>query len=191
MVSARRGISHYVDYLDRERIVPTERGQAASVRFRANGNGVKISAKADYAVRAGAELAAAPGGRLVKGEELARAQAIPLEFLENILREMRVAGLVVAQRGTDGGYALARPANEITVAAVLEAVEGPLAGVQRVRLEDLAYPGAAARLGDVWIAMRESMWSVLGSVTLADLAAGNLPEFVGEIVATPEAQLPS
>jgi Rrf2 family protein len=152
---------------------------------------VKISAKADYAVRAAAELAAAPAGMLVKGEELARAQAIPLEFLENILREMRVAGLVVAQRGADGGYALARPAGEISVAAVLEAVEGPIAGVRRVKLEDLVYPGAAARLGDVWIAMRESMWSVLGSVTLADLAAGILPVSVSEIVATPEAQLPN
>jgi Rrf2 family protein len=143
---------------------------------------VKISAKADYAVRAAAELAAAPTGGLVKGEELARAQEIPLEFLENILRELRVAGLVVAQRGIDGGYALARPAREITVAEVLDAVEAPLAGVQRVRLEDLDYPGAAARLGDVWIAVRESMWAVLGSVTLADLAAGELPSSILEIV---------
>jgi Rrf2 family protein len=136
---------------------------------------VKISAKADYAVRAGAELAAAPFGRLIKGEEIARAQAIPLEFLENILRAMRIAGIVVTQRGHDGGYALARPAAEITVADVLDAVEPPLAGVQRIRLEDLAYPGAAAALGDLWIAMRESMLAVLGSVTLADLAAGDLP----------------
>jgi Rrf2 family protein len=153
------------------------------------GRRLKISAKADYAVRAAAELAAAPQGRLVKGEEVARAQAIPLEFLENILREMRVAGLVVAQRGTDGGYALARPPAEITVAEVMNAVEGPLAGVQRTALEDLAYPGAAARLVDVWIAMRASMRAVLGSVTLADLAAGNLPESVLEIVATPDAWL--
>jgi Rrf2 family protein len=135
---------------------------------------VKISAKADYAVRAAAELAAAPIGRLVKGEELARAQGIPLEFLENILRAMRVAGIVVAQRGVDGGYALARPADQITVADVLDAVEGPIAGVQRVPLEDLDYPGAAASLVDVWIAMRASMRAVLGSVTLADLAAGDL-----------------
>ena len=126
----------------------------------------------------------------MKGEELARAQGIPLEFLENILREMRVAGIVVAQRGTDGGYGLARPADQITVAEVLEAVEGPLSGVQRTRLEDLAYPGAAARLGDVWIAMRASMRTVLGSVTLADLANGDLPPSVLEIIAAPGAHLP-
>jgi Rrf2 family protein len=142
---------------------------------------VKISAKADYAVRAAAELAAAPHGQLIKGEEIARAQEIPLEFLENILRAMRIAGIVVTQRGHDGGYALARPAAAITVAEVLDAVEPPLAGVQRIPLEDLAYPGAAAALGDVWIAMRESMLAVLGSVTLADLAAGDLPASLLEI----------
>ena len=127
---------------------------------------MRISAKADYAVRAAAELAAAPSGRLVKGEELARAQGIPLEFLENILRAMRVAGIVIAQRGVDGGYALARPAAEITLADVVDAVEGPLAGMQRTPLEDLDYPGVASRLADVWIAMRDSMRAVLRSVTL-------------------------
>jgi Rrf2 family protein len=150
---------------------------------------VRISAKADYAVRAAAELAAAPYGRLIKGEELARAQAIPLEFLENILRAMRIAGIVVTQRGHDGGYALARPAADISVAEVLDAVEPPLAGVQRTRLEDLAYPGAAAALADVWIAMRESMRAVLGSVSLADLAAGDLPASLLEIVAAGDAPL--
>jgi Rrf2 family protein len=121
-------------------------------------------------------LAASPAGRLVKGEELARAQGIPLEFLENILRAMRVAGIVVAQRGIDGGYALARPAAEVTLADVVDAVESPLAGISRTPLENLDYPGVAARLGDVWIAMRESMRAVLEAVTLADLAAGELPE---------------
>jgi Rrf2 family protein len=144
---------------------------------------LRISAKADYAVRAAAELAAAPSGRLVKGEELARAQGIPLDFLENILRAMRVAGVVIAQRGVDGGYALARPATEITLAEVVDAIEDPLAGAQRTPLEDLAYPGVAARLVDVWIAMRESMRAVLCSVTLADLAEGKLPQSVLEIVA--------
>jgi Rrf2 family protein len=150
---------------------------------------LRISAKADYAVRAAAELATVPSGRLVKGEELARAQGIPLEFLENILRAMRVGEIVIAQRGVDGGYALARPAEQITLAEVLDAVEAPLAGVQRTRLEDLDYPGAAARLVDVWIAMRASMRAVLGSVTLADLAAGDLPVSVLEILVEPEAEL--
>jgi Rrf2 family protein len=143
---------------------------------------VKISAKSDYAVRAAAELAAAGPGRLVKGEELARVQGIPLEFLENILRELRVAGIVVAQRGADGGYGLARPAECITVAEVLDGIEGPLASVQRVPLEDLAYRGAASRLADVWLAMRAGMHAVVGSVTLADLAAGRLPDAVRELL---------
>jgi Rrf2 family protein len=150
---------------------------------------VKISAKADYAVRAAAELATVPSGRLVKGEELARAQGIPLEFLENILRAMRVGGIVIAQRGVDGGYALARAAEQITLAEVLDAVEAPLAGVQRTQLEELDYPGAAARLSDVWIAMRANMRAVLESVTLADLAAGDLPVSVLEILAEPGAGL--
>ena len=151
---------------------------------------MKISAKSDYAVRAAAELAAAGPGRLVKGEELARVQGIPLEFLENILRELRVAGLVVAQRGIEGGYALARPAAEITVAEVLEVVEGPLAGVQRTRLEELEYPGAAARLADVWLAVQTSIRGVLESVTLADLAAGLLPETVSSPPRPPFAPAP-
>ena len=146
---------------------------------------MKISAKADYAVRAAAVLASVPTGDLVKGEQVARAQGIPLEFLENILREMRVAGIVVAQRGSDGGYALARPASEITVAEVVDAVDGAHAGVQRIRFEDLAYSGAATRLSDVWLAMRASMQSVLESVTLADLASGELPSSILEIVDAP------
>jgi Rrf2 family protein len=148
---------------------------------------LRISAKADYAVRAAAELAAARDGRLIKSEEIARAQEIPLEFLENILRAMRIAGVVVTQRGYDGGYALARPPEQITVAEVVDAVEGPIAGAQRTRLEDLVYPGAAARLGDVWIAMRASMRAVLGSVSLADLAAGDLPALF-EVDAEPDAR---
>jgi Rrf2 family protein len=142
------------------------------------GRPLKISAKSDYAVRAAAELAAAGPGRLVKGEELARVQGIPLEFLENILRELRVAGVVVAQRGADGGYGLGRPAPEITVADVVNAVDGPLASVQRVPLEELVYHGAASGLADVWIAMRAGMHAVIDSVTLADLADGNLPDAV-------------
>jgi Rrf2 family protein len=174
-------------------MILTERGQDARRAREQNGAGpsVKISAKSDYAVRAAAELAAVAPGTLVKGEELARVQGIPLEFLENILRELRVAGIVVAQRGIDGGYGLARPAEDITVAEVLEAVEGPLAGVQRTPLEDLAYRGAAARLADVWIAMRAGMHAVIGSVTLADLAAGDLPDSVRAVIPIAEAPSPT
>jgi Rrf2 family protein len=141
---------------------------------------MRITAKADYAVRAAAELAAAEGGELVKGEQLAQRQAIPQNFLENILTELRRAGIVRSRRGAEGGYQLARPAAEITVADVLRAVEGPLAAVQGNRPESLKYQGAAHQLPDVWIAVRASLRSVLEHVTLADLASGKLPTVVKE-----------
>jgi Rrf2 family protein len=146
---------------------------------------VRISAKADYAVRAAVELAAAPPGRPLKAEAIARRQAVPREFLENILRDLRRAGVVATQRGAEGGSMLARPAADITIAEVLRAVEGPLAAVRGVRPESLAYEGAAASLVDVWIAVRASLRSVLDVVTLADVAAGELPEIVRAAVADP------
>ena len=137
---------------------------------------MRISAKADYAVRAAAELAAAePTGRPVKGEQLSQAQGIPHKFLENILADLRRAGIVRARRGAEGGYALARPAAQVSIADVLRAVEGPLAAVQGFRPEDLHYQDAAARLPEVWIALRANLRAVLERVTLADLAAGTLP----------------
>jgi Rrf2 family protein len=142
---------------------------------------VRITAKADYAVRAAVELAAAqPEGVPVKGEQLARAQDIPQNFLENILTELRRAGIVRTRRGAEGGYQLARPAAEITVADVLRAVEGPLAAVQGTRPESLSYDGAASHLPEVWVALRASLRSVLEHVTLADLASGKLPTVVKE-----------
>jgi Rrf2 family protein len=152
---------------------------------------MRISAKADYAVRAAAELAAAqPQGRPVKGEHLALAQAIPQKFLENILSDLRHAGLVRTRRGAEGGYALTRPANDICVADVLRAVEGPLAAVQGTRPEALHYPGAAARLPEVWVALRANLRAVLERVTLADLAAGELPEGVSALTSVTDAWQP-
>ncbi|HEX3668438.1 MAG TPA: Rrf2 family transcriptional regulator, partial [Acidimicrobiia bacterium] len=136
---------------------------------------MRISAKADYAVRAAAELAAAwPKGRPVKGEQLAAAQGIPPRFLENILSDLRNAGLLQTRRGAEGGYSLTRAPSEISVAEVLRAVEGPLAAVQGTRPEDLHYRGAAARLPEVWVALRANLRAVLERVSLADLAAGTL-----------------
>jgi Rrf2 family protein len=142
---------------------------------------MRITAKADYAVRAAAELAAAEGlGTPVKGEQLAKSQSIPKNFLENILTELRRAGIGRTRRGAEGGYQLARPAAEITVAEVLRAVEGPLAAVQGTRPEQLSYEGAAAVLPDVWVALRASLGAVLQHVTLADIACGKLPPVVME-----------
>jgi Rrf2 family protein len=152
---------------------------------------MRISAKADYAVRAAAELAAAfPEGRPVKGEQLAAAQSIPPKFLENILADLRHAGLVRTRRGAEGGYALTGAPSEISVAEVLRAVEGPLAAVQGIRPEGLRYAGAAARLPEVWVALRANLRAVLERVTLADLASGDLPDSVAALTTAADAWQP-
>jgi Rrf2 family protein len=151
---------------------------------------MRISAKVDYALRAVVELAATGSDQPVKGERLAQAQEIPLKFLENILAEMRHAGIVRSQRGVDGGYWLARPAAEISVADVIRAVEGPLANVRGVRPEQVEYAGSAVPLRDVWIALRASLRAVLEEVTLADLANGELPVSVEAMTRDPEAWQP-
>lgn len=139
---------------------------------------MRVSAKADYAIRASIELAVAEDeGAPVKGDRIAQAQGIPIKFLENILGDLRQAGLVRSQRGADGGYWLARPAAEITVADVIRAVEGPIAHVRGVRPEDVEYSGSAAPLRELWIALRANMRAVLETATLADLARGKLPTF--------------
>jgi Rrf2 family protein len=148
---------------------------------------VRISAKADYAVRAALALAAAPDGGTVKGERIAEAQSIPLNFLENILADLRQAGLVMSQRGREGGYRLARPAAEITVADVMRGVEGPLAAVRGERPERIEYEGVAEPLQRVWIALRANLRAVLERVTLADLVDGSLPPEVAELARDPEA----
>jgi Rrf2 family protein len=129
---------------------------------------MRVSAKADYALRASIELAAAAPGQ-VKGERLAAAQAIPHKFLENILADLRNGGLVASQRGADGGYRLARPPAEITVADVIRVVEGPIASVRGERPDELSYDGTAVPLRDVWIELRAAMRGVLEQTTLADL----------------------
>src|SRR5436853_281673 len=146
---------------------------------------MRVSAKADYAVRAASELAAAESPP-VKGEQISQAQGIPLKFLENILGELRHAGLVRSQRGTEGGYWLARPADEITLADVIRAVEGPLASVRGDSPETLRYSGTSEPLGKVWVAVRANLRAVLESVTLADIASGELPGLIDEITSDPE-----
>jgi Rrf2 family protein len=147
---------------------------------------VRISAKTDYALRAAAELAGAPEGP-VKAEALATAQGVPLRFLENILLELRHAGIVVSRRGPEGGYHLARPAEEIAIADVIRAIDGPLAGVGGLRPEALDYAGPAAPLRELWVAVRANLRAVLERVTLADLARGELPEEVAALAADPDA----
>lgn len=142
---------------------------------------MRISAKADYALRACVELAAAEGEGAIKGERIAQAQEVPLKFLENILGDLRHAGVVRSQRGVEGGYWLARPAVEITLADVIRAVEGPLANVRGQAPEQLEYPGSAEKLREVWVALRANVRGVLEQVSLADVAGGELPAHVEEL----------
>ena len=130
---------------------------------------MRVSAKVDYAIRALAELAASPPGRPVTSERLADAQSIPPKFLENILLELRRNEIVASQRGAEGGYTLARPAADVSLAAVIRAVEGPIASVRGSRPDEVAYTGAAAALTDVWLELRASMRGVLEGTSLADL----------------------
>ena len=138
---------------------------------------MRVSAKADYAVRAAVEMAAA-GDEPVKGERLAEAQDIPLQFLEHILLELKHARLVRARRGARGGYWLAKPPEEITLANIIRAVEGPLANIQDQAPEATKYPGTSKELTDVWIAVRASLRRVLERVTVADLRDGSIPDEV-------------
>ena len=148
---------------------------------------MRISAKVDYAVRAVVELATADGERPGKAERIATAQGIPLNFLENILGELRHAGLVRSHRGAEGGFRLAKPAAEITVADVIRAVEGPLASVRGGPPEDASYDGAASSLPRVWIAVRANLRRVVERVTIADIAAGKIPRSVDKLTDDPGA----
>jgi Rrf2 family protein len=148
---------------------------------------MKVSAKADYAIRAAVELAAAGDDGPIKGDRIAAAQQIPPNFLENILSDLRNSGIVASRRGADGGYWLARPAAELSLADVIRAVDGPLAAVRGQRSEQVAYEGSAASLRDVWVAVRASLRNVLERVTLADVVAGRLPPDVQALADDPDA----
>jgi Rrf2 family protein len=149
---------------------------------------VRVSAKVDYGLRAAMELAARQGDSahpLARAQDIAEAQSIPLKFLETILQQLRQARLVESARGPHGGHRLARPADEIRLADVVRALDGPLAGVNGAPPEDL--PDGPMR--DVWIAVRASLRRVLESVTLADVAGAELPEDVAALTADPDAWL--
>jgi Rrf2 family protein len=148
---------------------------------------VRVSAKTDYALRAMVELAAAEGDGPVKGERLATSQQIPLRFLENILLQLRHAGLVESRRGADGGYRLARPAEQIALADVIRAIDGPLAGVSGARPETLDFRGSSEPLRDVWVAVRAALRGVLERVSVGDVASGQLPDHVKELLAVEDA----
>ena len=147
---------------------------------------MRISAKSDYAVRAAVVLAATAEGP-VTAETIAHSQGIPLKFLLNILSELKIGRIVTSQRGAQGGYRLARPAAEITLADIIRVMDGPLASVHEILPENVAYPAPAESLQQVWVAVRASLRSVLEAVTIADLAAGTLPDVVVSLSSSPDA----
>lgn len=148
---------------------------------------MRISAKADYAVRATLELSISPAGSPVKGTKLAAAQDIPLQFLEHILLDLKRAGIVRTKRGARGGYWLAQPASAVTVADIIRAVEGPLANIQDLPPEETHYEGSAEYLRDVWIAVRQTLRVVLEQITLEQVARGELPPSVTRLLSEPGA----
>jgi Rrf2 family protein len=148
---------------------------------------VRISAKTDYALRAAIELASLGSDSPVKGEAIATAQGIPLRFLENILGDLRNAGVIESRRGVEGGYLLSRPADQITLADVIRAVDGPLANVAGTRPNLLEYEGSTERLRDIWVGVRAALRSVLEETTVADVANKKLPKHVEELVADRDA----
>ena len=147
---------------------------------------MRISAKVDYAVRAAIELAAV-GGEPIKGEAIAEAQDIPLKFLENILGELKHTGIVSSRRGAQGGYWLAKDADDVSLADIVRAVEGPLATVRGQGPESLTYRGEAEPLQKVWIALRANIREVMEDTSLADVVAGKLPAEVRELSEPAEA----
>ena len=147
---------------------------------------MRLSARVDYALRATVELAAS-ADVLVTAEHLAESQGMPARFLETILLDLRRVGLVRSQRGPEGGYRLARPAAEISLADVIRAIDGPLAHVRGQRPEQLVYPGSAAPLRQVWVAVRASEREILEAVSLADVATGQLPACVQRLAEDPRA----
>ncbi|MEU1524857.1 RrF2 family transcriptional regulator [Nocardia rhamnosiphila] len=146
-----------------------------------------ITAKVDHAVRTLLEITASDQAAAVKAESIAAAQRIPPKVLESVLAELRRAGLVTSRRGPDGGYRLARPPADISIADVIRALEGPLASVRGLRPEEVQYAGVAEPLQQVWIALRVNLRAVLENVSLADIAANGLPEFIGTLTADPGA----
>jgi Rrf2 family protein len=147
---------------------------------------MRLSARADYALRAAIEIANVGEGH-VTAEQVARAQQIPVKFLETILTQLRRAGLVRSQRGPDGGFWLARPADDITLADIIRAIDGQLLGVRGERPENVGYIGAAEPLQRVWIALRASERAILEEVTLGQIVSGELPATVMDLVGDPRA----
>lgn len=151
---------------------------------------MRVSVRADYAVRAVIELAAVDGHGPVSAEHIGGIQNIPPKFLQTILAELKQAGIVTSQRGSCGGFVLARDPSLITLGDILRVTDGPLARVADYRPDQLDYSGHAAALGAVWVAQRAYIRDVLDEVSVADVCRGELPAVVTRQSERPEAWLP-
>ena len=147
-----------------------------------------ISAKVDYALRALCTLASNDAPQTA--DQLAEAQGLPVRFLRAILNELRRGTIVNSHRGNEGGYQLARPADQITVGEVFRRLEGPLAEVRGLRPEAATYDAAAANLQTIWVAVRSCLREVLDEITIADVVSGRLPDHVAALVSKPDAWQP-
>lgn len=147
-----------------------------------------IPAKVEYGLRALLTLAAA--GTPQTAEQLAEDQGLPPRFLGAILSDLRRSGLVASQRGAEGGYRLARPADTIMLADVIRCLDGPLAEVRGFRPEATSYEGAATHLPQVWVAVRASLRAVLEHVSLEDVVKGKFPRSFVKLTEDPDAWAP-
>ena len=163
---------------------PADRGAVAEMP---ESGAMRVSARADYALRAAAELATVTDGSRLKREVLSARQDIPLEFLESVLLDLKRAGIVQSQRGAAGGFRLARPPSEISLADVIRAVDGPMADVRGDRPERIEYSGAARQLQHIWIAIRSSLREILEGTSLADLVGGELSSEIRRLTSTKDA----
>ncbi|THV43212.1 RrF2 family transcriptional regulator [Glycomyces buryatensis] len=147
---------------------------------------MRLSARVDYALRAAVALAGY-GDRWVSAEQIAEDQEIPRKFLESILLQLRRGGIAASKRGSEGGHQLSRPGDQISLADVIRAVDGPLVGVRGERPEEVPYSGTSRALTNVWVALRVSERNILESVSLADVAADDLPTSVTKLLEDPDA----
>lgn len=137
---------------------------------------MRLSGRIDFAIRAAAELSRHRD--YVALAAIAEAQDLPVDYVRAAMGDLRRAGIVTTRRGREGGYKLARPADQVTLADIIRAVDGPLTAVRGTRPEHLDYEGAAEPLALVWLAVRASERRILESVTLWHLASGELPQAV-------------